>query len=293
MQLIGCTKEETPIPSEHVGVEELFSPALDAHPLEKSMFKEYGVWARMEFKDSKEVYNSYLGEDVNSSRYPVEKVDAGMRESAYIYLNTLLSNVNKKFSNELMPNEVFFVKTYGNPYYPPKFTTIGRNRLVITWPNAVSELPIVDPEMLYYADESLTWGVWDKLTELISQRLLDEIDGFEELGKPYDGGVAFTKIRDQYFIDYDIEKRNRDWQTLADEGGYLDHYSSFSFKAEYKGWLQLILTESSENINAWYLDGNPMRKAKYELFVTYFKEKYNWDIQAAGNKFRETADSFQ
>lgn len=290
-QFAGCSKESSLMPSEEVGVEQLFSPAPNADPLEKKMFEEYSVWARMDFKDSREVYNSYLGQDANNSRFPAEKVDADMRQSAYMYLNTLLSNINKKFAKERMPNEVFFVKTYGNPNWSPKFTTIGRNRLVITWPNAVSKKAMLNSETLYYADETLTWGVWDKLAELVAARLTEEIPGFEELGKPYDGGTAFTKIRDQYFIDYDLAKRNAAWAALADNGGYLDHYASFSFQAEYKGWLHLILTESAENIDNWYIYGNTMRKAKYDLFLAYFKEKYDWDIQAVGNQYREIADS--
>ena len=286
VQLTSCSKEDKLTPTADVGIMELFQPAPDANPLEKSMYQEYGVWTRLDYKDSREVYNSYLGQDETSARFPAEKVDPNLRESAYVYMNTLLSNVNKEFSRKLMPNEVFFVKTYGHPFFTPKFTTIGRNRLVVTWPNAISKMPITNPETLYYTDEALTIGVWDKLSELVAARLTEEIEGFEELGRPYDKGVAFSKIRDQYFIDGDVQKRNRDWKALADEGGYLDHYSSFSFQAEFKAWLKLLLTESFENINVRYLEGNAMRKAKYELFVEYIEKNYDWDIQAVGNKYR-------
>lgn len=293
VQLTSCSKEDKLTPTADVGVMELFQPAPDANPLEKSMYQEYGVWARLDYKDSREVYNSYLGQDATSARFPAEKVDDDLRESTYVFLNTLLSNVNKEFSKKLMPNEVFFVKTYGHPYFIQKFTTIGRNRLVVTWPNAISKMPIENPETLYYTDEALAKGMWDKLSELVSARLTEEIEGFEELGKPYDGGTAFGKIRDQYFVDRDLQKRNRDWKALADEGGFLDQYSTFSFRAEYKAWLKLILTESFENIDSMYLESNSMRKAKYELFVDHFKKEYNWDIQAVGDKYREKSDSFK
>lgn len=292
--IAGCSKETIPTPTEDLGFEQLFKPAVDASPQEKALFEKYNVWVRMEFKDSREVYNSYLGQDATNARFPAQKVDMDQRESAYIYIDTLLSNVSKTYRDQLMPNEVFFVKTYGLPAWGYQFFVVGRNRLAFVWPNSTYQSqPVVDAENHYYRDSALTKEVWNNFSKMISDRIAEEIPGFEKIGKPYDGGTAFNKIRDQYFVDRDLEKRNKDWQTLADQGGYLDAYSSFSFKAEYSAFLKLILLESYENINKKYLEGNAMRRQKYDLFIKYFKDKYNWDIQAAGNKYREKLNSFK
>lgn len=290
----SCSKEESPVPSDELGFEQQFKPRADANPIEKSLYNDYNVWVRMDFKDYREVYNSYLGQDVNMSRFPIEMVAADKRESAYIYMQTLLSNVSKEYAQQLMPNEIFFVKNYGHPLYGYQFSVIARNRLAFVWPNATyGAQPVVDVQNHYYIDSALTKEVWNNLSKMIGDRITEEIPNFEKIGKPYDGGAAFTKIRDQYFIDYDLAKRNRDWQTLADQGGYLDQYASFSFKDEYAAFFKLILLESYENINKNYLAGNAMRRQKYDLFVKYFKDKYNWDIQAAGNKYREKLNSFK
>lgn len=290
----SCTKEASIVPSESLGFEQQFKPKEDANPIEKSLFNDYNVWVRMDFNESREVYNAYLGQDVNNARFPAQKVDQNMRQSAYVYMQTLLSNVSKVYAQQVMPNEVFFVKTYGHPAYGYQFNVIARNRLAFVWPNATyGAQPVVDPDTHYYRDSVLTKAVWDNLSRMISDRITEEIPGFEKIGKPYDGGAAFTKIRDQYFIDYDLAKRNRDWQTLADQGGYLDAYSSASFKDEYAAFFKLILLESYANINKNYLEGNAMRRQKYDLFVKYFRDTYNWDIQAAGNKYREMLSSFQ
>jgi len=290
----SCSKEAGLTPTEETGFEQQFQPGADANPIEKKLYQDYNVWVRTEFKDFREVYNSYLGQDAVMSRFAIEHVDADKKESAYIYMQTLLSNVSTAYAQQLMPNEIFFVKNYGHPAYGYQFNVVGRNRLAFVWPNATyGSIPVTDPANHYYQDEALTKEVWRNLADMIGTRITEEIPDFEKIGKPYDGGVAFTKIRDQYFIDYDLDKRNREWKKLADQGGYLDHYSSFSFKAEYSAFLKLILLESYENINKQYLQGNDMRRQKYDVFVKYFKDKYNWDIQASGNKYRQKLDSFQ
>lgn len=292
--LFSCSKEETLTPTDDLGFEQLFSPKADARPIEKELFKEYNVWVRTEFKDFREVYNSYLGQDVNSVRFPIEKLDADKVESAYAYMETLLSNVSKEYAQALMPNEIFFVKNYGHPAWGYQFKAIARNRLAFVWPNETyGAQPVVDMYNHYYIDSALTRAVWGELSKMIGSRITEEIPAFERIGKPYDGGAAFTKIRDQYFIDYDIDKRDKDWKELADQGGYLDHYSSFSFKDEYAAFFKLLLLESYENIDKQYLQGNAMRRQKYDVFVKYFKDKYNWDIQASGDKYREKLNSFQ
>jgi len=279
--------------TENLSFEPLFGPQPDASAEEKKLFEKYKIWVRMDFKDSREVYNSYLGQDVNNGRFPAQKVDASQRQSAYLYMDTLLSNISQTYSAQLMPNEVFFVKTYGHPAWGYQFYVVARNRLAFVWPNQTyGAQPVIDAKNHYYIDSTLTKEVWNNLSKMIGDRITEEIQGFEKIGKPYDGGTTFNKIRDQYFIDRDLEKRNRDWQTLADQGGYLDPYASFSFKDEYAGFFKLLLLESYENINNKYLKGNIMRKQKYDLFVKYFKDKYNWDIQAAGNKYRQKLDSF-
>ena len=294
ISLNGCTKKEAELsPSENLGFEQQFKPQVDANPIEKALFEEYNVWVRMDFKDSREVYNSYLGQDVNNARFPAVKVDADQRQSAYIYLQTLLSNVSKDYAIQVMPNEVFFIKTYGHPAWGLNFNVVGRNRLAFVWPNQTyGAQPIVDVEKHYYRDSALTREVWNNLSKMIGDRIPEEIPGFEQVGKPYDSGDAFNKIRDQFFIDKDYDKRDSGWKALADQGGYLDAYSSFSFKDEYAAFLKLLLLESYENINSDYLEGNPMRRQKYDLFVKYFKDNYNWDIQASGNKYRALLDSF-
>ncbi len=290
----SCKKESSILPTDELGFEELFKPKQDANPIEKSLYADYNVWVRMDFNESREVYNSYLGQDVNNARFPVYKVDEDKRESAYIYIQTLLSNVSKEYAQQLMPNEIFFVKNYGHPLWDTQFNAIARNRLAFVWPNETSGAqPVVDMENHYYIDSALTRATWGELSKMIGSRITEEIPNFEKIGKPYDGGVAFTKIRDQYFIDYDRDKRDREWQALADQGGYLDPYASFSFKDEYAAFFKLLLLESYENINKQYLQGNAMRRQKYDVFVKYFKDKYNWDIQASGNKYREKLDSFK
>ncbi|MDR6783136.1 hypothetical protein ABIE26_000376 [Pedobacter africanus] len=294
MTFASCTKESEILPSEELGLEQLFKPKANANPIEKELYENYGVWVRTEFTDSREVYNAYLGQDVNNARYPAVKVDEDKKESAYIYMKTLLSNISKDYVKQVMPNEVFFIKTYGHPLWGYQFYVVGRNRLAFAWPNTTyGSQPVVDANVHYYKDSVLTREVWRNLSDMVGSRIPEEIPDFEKIGKPYDGGTAFTKIRDQYFIDYDLAKRNREWQALADQGGYLDPYASFSFKAEYAAFFKLILLESYENIDKQYLKGNDMRRQKYNLFVKYFKDKYNWDIQATGNKYRQELNKYK
>lgn len=294
ISLNSCTKKEAELsPSESLGFEQQFKPEADANPIEKALFEEYNVWVRMDFKDSREVYNSYLGQDVNNARFPAAKVDVDQRQSAYVYMQTLLSNVSKEYALQVMPNEVFFIKTYGHPAYGYNFNVIARNRLAFVWPNQTyGSQPVVDMETHYYRDSALTREVWNNLSKMIGDRIPEEIPGFEQIGKPYDNGTAFTKIRDQFFIDRDYDKRDNGWKAIADQGGYLDAYSSFSFKDEYAAFFKLLLLESYEDINRDYLVGNAMRREKYDVFVKYFKDKYSWDIQASGNKYRAMLDSF-
>lgn len=294
MTIASCKKESEILPSEEVGLEQQFKPKPNANPIEKELYENYNVWVRTEFTESREVYNAYLGQDVNNARFPAVKVDEDKKQSAYIYMKTLLSNVSKDYSKQMMPNEVFFIKTYGHPLYGYQFNVVARNRLAFVWPNQTyGSQPVVDAENHYYRDSVLTKEVWNNLSKMIGDRITEEIPDFEKIGKPYDGGAAFTKIRDQYFIDFDLEKRNKEWQALADGGGYLDSYSSFSFKDEYAAFLKLLLLESYENINEQYLKGNDMRRQKYDLFVKYFKDKYNWDIQATGNLYRQKLDLYK
>ena len=285
--MMSCSKTEHISPTEDLKFQELFEPAADAHPREKYLFEKYHIWIRMDFKDSREVYNSYLGQDVNNSRFPPAKVDDDKRSSAYNYMDSLLANLSPAFIQELMPNEIFFVKSYGHPLWGYQFNIISRTRLAFVWPNATyNALPQIDETNHYYRDTVFTREVWRQLADIIGQRLPEEIPGFEQIGKPYDAGTAFNKIRDQYFIDYDLNKRNQDWQKLADQGGYLDPYSSVSFKAEYAAFLKLILLESAENIQKNYIRGNKMKQQKYELFLKYYQDRYKWDVQASGNRFR-------
>jgi len=286
--MMSCTKEERIEPTKDLQFKPLFEPQADAHAKEKYLFQKYNVWIRMDFTDPTDVYNAYLGQDVTSARFPAQKIDDDKRESAYNYMDTLLSNLPYQFVQDFIPNEFFFVKTYGFSAFGVQFNAVSRNRLAFVWPNTYNTaLSTVHPTNHYYRDSTLTREVWRNLADMIGSRGIEEIEGFESIGKPYDGGTAFNKIRDQYFIDRDLEKRNRDWQTLADQGGYLDPYASVSFKAEHTAFMKLILLESYDRINRQYLQGNEMRRKKYDLFIKYYKDKYGWDMQESGNKFRQ------
>ena len=50
--------------------------------------------------------------------------------------------------------------------------------------------------------------------------------------------------------------------------------------------------ESYDNIKKDYLDKSIARTAKYKVIVECFK-KYDWDIQAAGNKFRQKYNEYK
>ena len=79
---------------------------------------------------------------------------------------------------------------------------------------------------------------------------------------------------------------------MCRNGVYITGGSSRSFEGDFSEWLRLLVTESYDNIKKDYLDNSKSRALKYEVLIKYFKE-YGWDIQAAGNKYREKFDEYK
>jgi predicted small secreted protein len=95
-------------------------------------------------------------------------------------------------------------------------------------------------------------------------------------------------------------KSNAAIDQLCIEGGFIPDVtaagnlvgsSANSFENDFSSWASLVVTESYENIRTKYLDNSPARKAKYEALIEFCKS-YGWDIQAAGNKFRQMNNQF-
>ena len=114
------------------------------------------------------------------------------------------------------------------------------------------------------------------------------------LGLPVPQGFTVTtEACNEYYADGDEEKWNTSMQELADGGGFITGYGSRDFRTDIGEWIQLLVTESYDNIKRTYLDNNSMRAQKYEILVTWLKENFDWDIQACGNEFREKYDAYK
>lgn len=291
--LASCSKEARIAPTEEFGFEERFSPKEDELPKVKEMYKQYDLWLRLAFKDPKEVTNSILAKD-ESNRYGATAMDEHMKPSAIMFVDTLLHNVSKEFVQKIFPKEFFFVKTYNGSFWKQDIFVLGRNRLIVCWPNERSKTqPITIPETHYYQDSVLTRMVWGSLSGMLTQRLGEKIPEFEKVGMSYDNGKSVDDIRAKYPSKDDEDQMNKELDLFAAENGFISASGSRSYESDLGQWFSLITTESFDNIQSKYLDNSQKRTEKYRIFTEYLLTKYNWDIQASGDKYREKLNSFQ
>ena len=127
---------------------------------------------------------------------------------------------------------------------------------------------------------------------LDAEGIYKQIKEFVLAGKAYDNGEAYDNIREQYQKDGDEEKYDKAIDELCKNGGFLSGAGSGKFTTDFGDWLSLLVMESYDNIKKDYLDNSIARTAKYKVIVEFFK-KYNWDIQAAGNKFRQKYNEYK
>lgn len=294
MAMVACDEETSPVATEDLGIEALFSPGEDADPEVKDIYNRYGVWVRTHFDHIDQLTNAIIAEDALVKNFGATNMDETLVSQPYAYVKTLLENVSERFVRAYFPLEFFFVETYGSGYWSYDFAKVGRSRLVICWPNqAEGCIAVTDPENHYYQDSVLTTTVWGYLNGMITDRMEEDIlPEFEAAGRAYDGGEAADKILDDYYNDYDEEKYEKAMKELADSGGFVTGEGSKSFRQDFGDWIKLVATESFENIKRDYLDNNKARAKKYEIFIDFMNE-YGWDIQAAGNLFRQKFDEYK
>lgn len=291
----ACKKEDKITGSEEFGFEERFGPKEDELPVIQEMFKTYDLWLRLNFEDAKEVMNSILVLD-EYNRFGATPIDETMKPSAIMFVDTLLHNVSTDYVRRVFPREFFFVKTYNGSYWEENIKALGRTRLIVCWPNKVRDAqPITVPETHYYQDSVVTRMVWSNLSSMLVQRMEEEIPGFEAAGMPYDNGKIYDEITKNFpgNSDEEIEIRNAEYDKMAAERGYVSASGSRTYDTDLSQWLSLLVLESFDNIKKNYLDNSSKRTEKYKVLTEYLKKEYNWDIQAAGNKYREKLDSFQ
>ncbi|QJB30959.1 hypothetical protein HF329_06430 [Chitinophaga oryzae] len=283
---IGCSKEDKPEITPDLGIEKQFTPPADAPAEVKDLYNRYGVWVRMDFNHWKEVTNGVLVTDP-INRWGVAKIDNDQRAGATIYAQTLLSNVSEKFAKKFFPLELFFVKSYGGSFWMDDFKVLGRSRLVICWPNQIyGALPVTDPANHYFKDSVLVRMTWGNLGGMVAARFDSPLTEFVLAGKAYDGGEARDKVFKQFEKDKDEDARDKAFDQIALNGGFITSVGSINFESDFGEWFRLLATESYANIKAKYLDSSPARARKYEVIIRFFNS-YDWDIQAAGNKYRE------
>ncbi|MDE7073739.1 MAG: hypothetical protein K2O69_01590 [Odoribacter sp.] len=283
----ACDNETDPVATEDLDLEKLFSPGEDAEPIVKDIYNQYGVWVRTHFDYIDQLTNAIIYEDAMVKNFGATNMDEEIVSQPCTWVKTLLGNVSEQFVKSYFPLEFFFVKTYGRGYWSYDFSKVGRSRLVICWPNqAEGCIEVTDPANHYYQDSVLTTKVWGYLSEMITSRMEEDLlPEFGAAGRAYDNGAAYDRIRDDYYSDYDEEKYDKAMEELAENGGFISGSGSRSFRADFGEWIQLVATESYENIRVQYLDNNKIRAKKYEIFINFMKT-YGWDIQATGNKFR-------
>lgn len=281
---LSCSKEEILTSSDKFGIVEIFEPGSDAPQVVKDLFRQYGVWVRMDWKDDATVKNAFLSKDLYN-RYPVLKVDADKQASAYTYITVFLNQVPAGFVKKNFPLEIFVVKKYGYPWSPSSIQSFGRSRLLINWPNTTYKaLPEVkEPLYHFYQDTVLASAMWGQMAGILAQRV-EPIKSFITVGTPYDEGEAIDKIYDDYYTDYDNDKKDRRLKELADAGGFIEGSGSRSFRSDLGQWIAEIATSSYQEMNDKYLKGSLKHQLKYEAVVEYFKTQ-GWDIQATGNNF--------
>jgi hypothetical protein len=289
----GCTGENDPVASESLGILDMFTPGEDADPEVRQIFDDYGVWVRTYFASAREITNSSLEIDANNARYGAQLLDDERLPEVYAYTSALLSNVTGEFTKTFFPLEIFYVKSYGASYWPTPLKILGRNRLIISWPNDPNNTePVADLANYYYQDSVLADGVWRLIASSIAARLATPIEEFVTAGKAHDNGKAYDQILNAYYADRDIEKRDAALEELTSTGGYLSGGGSRDFRTDFADWLRLLATESHANIKRDYLDNSKARANKYEIVVN-FARRYQWNIQAAGNKFRQQHNAYK
>lgn len=285
--MCGCDDEKNPVASDDLGFTKLFGPNEDADPIVKEIYDKYGVWVRMDFDDQLEVTNGILGAEVN--KCTVVKIEDKDRESALIYMKTLMSNVDPGYAKKFFPLEFFFVNKFIAGWAKDK-APIGRSRLLITWPflygNAIER-----PDNHYYEDDYLASSIWNEVASMITSRIPGTIAEFANAGKAYDGGAARDQMWAEYEKDDDWDKVVATKQAICDAGGHVSFSGSVSFEVDFAQWLSLVVTESYDNIKEWYLDGGKTYQDKYNALISYFNAQ-GWDIQAAGNLYREKNDAY-
>lgn len=283
----GCDKENNPEASGDLGITGMFGPKETDAPIVKELYKNYGLWVRMDFTDPKEVGYTTIAQDP-WGYYGTTLIEEANRESALVYTKTLMSNVPEVYANHFFPLEFFFVKMYGAA---TNVKQIGRSRLVIAWPSQLEgALPVADPEKHYYQDSVLATAVWAKVGNMVALRFEEPLNDFVAAGKAYDDGAVFDKIEELYEKDSAmlVEKS----EEFCRASGYIYGSGSYSFATDFGQWLNLLAVESYDNIKKNYLDNSPMRTAKYNIIVKHFKDN-GWDIQATGNKYREKYNEYK
>ncbi len=289
----ACDKEDDPVASVDSPLIDKFTPGENVDKEVKDFYDKYGFWVQTECNSLQELANAIISEDAFiSARGSYENLEPALRSQVYTYLNTLTLNVSTEFVKQYFPLEFFFMKSLRS-YMDLYVQSIGRSRLIITWPNQKEGcIPVTDPEMHYYQDSVLTHTVWGNLVDMITARMENDlIPEFIASGKLYEKDAAY-KIDQEYWKDNDEEKWQRAMDSLA-AGGFISGYGSADFRSDFAEWIQLVVTESYENIKRDYLDNNAFRAKKYEIFIQWMKDNYNWDIQAAGNKYRAEYDAYK
>lgn len=325
----ACSDHEKPTPSEDLGLAEMLSPSDDEDPRVLSAYNDYGVWVRMEITDPRGIYITPLVTgDAGANWHDALEIEPAYVNSGLIYMQTLLGNTSKEFTNAFFPLEWWLVKSYGGSSWNYQFRVLGRSRYIMRWPNGTEgALPeITDPANHYYQDSVVTYNSWYYLAQSCAMHMEGGIKEFVSSGKAYDGGDGATALQKQYnsevaaakllepetlddILPGETLKEARDRirtaaVAVADAkyevslanfraaGGFVTTAGASSFTNDFAGWTALLATESYANIKAQYLDNSLARKAKYDAIVTFFKS-YNWDIQATGNKFRLEYDKYK
>lgn len=288
----ACDKEDDLVAGDK-DISSMFTPGEDADPEVKDFYTKYGCWVRTESNSVKELANAIIAEDGSmAARGTYENLEREAKPEVYAYMTALMGNVSPDFVKRYFPLEFFFLKSCAT-YIPQNVLSIGRSRLIICWPNqAKGCIPVTDPQKHYYQDSVLTAMVWSKLASMITARMENDlIPEFVAAGTAYDP-VAVDEIYSEYYETYDEEKWQKDMDALA-AGGFITGEGSSDFRSDLGEWLQLLVTESYDNIKRDYLDNNVFRAKKYEILVKWLKDNFNWDIQAAGNKFRQKYNEYK
>ncbi|MDR1414803.1 MAG: hypothetical protein LBI96_03245 [Odoribacteraceae bacterium] len=290
--LAACSKETAPEASEHLGIIEMFSPGEDAAPAVHDIFERYGIWTRTYFSSIQEITNAILEVDALVRNFGAENLDPSRENEVFLYTSALLSNVSPEFTKKFFPLEIFYVKTYGARFWIYPLKILGRGRIIISWPQSEvpEDEPLVDPANHYYRDSTLAVGVWRLIATSITHRLEEAPAGFVAAGKAHDNGEIYERILDDYYATDDNVKYNADIAEMTANGGYITGNGSRDFRADLDDWIRLLATESYDNIKRDYLDNSKARAAKYQTVVDFAMQN-GWDIQAAGNLYRQRHDA--